>query len=1123
MHSDSEVRTSTAATSAVGSDSIDLLYVIGSLDLGGTERHLAQLAPLLKKTGWSLAIYCLTHSGVQRAELERKGVVVIGPPIELKTKQRLFRFFALLASCLKLLTVLLRTRPRIVHFFLPLAYLIGAPLAIVSRIRIRLMSRRSLNYYQRKHSLLSWLERKLHRHVTYALGNSQAVVDDLLAEGVSKAQTRLIYNGIDLTPFDQRPPRTEDGHPSLVIVIVANLIPYKGHVELIEAVGAIAHKMPIDWQLWCVGRNDGLLAVLEQLAKEKNVERNVKFLGSRVDVPSLLQSADISVLSSHEEGFSNAILEAMAAGLPVVATNVGGNPEAVVHGETGIIVPPKNPNALAEAISRLASDPILRKKLGDAGRLRVQTNFSIDHCAQQYSDLYSNILGMDSIDGEASQPTAFLERLIPTKAIRLALLFCVSIAALLAAIHQVGFGDVAKTFAEVPLVALVSAAALMIAGALVASLRLYFIAKDLGWTLSAKDSLLALSVGQVASAASVQFFGQIVGRSAIFRSRGLSASANIAIATYERLSAVGASLSLAAVSAWYLFGRIAIDVRAGGDQFLLIAAGIAFATVAGGALGWASFAFRALNTIVTGRTVRAFARNMLLAFLIQFLTAGAYVTLASALAPNLHLIDVLAASLIVMFAASLPISFAGWGVRELSAAIALTAVGVASGAAVATAIIIGALALVSVIGIAAIASLLPVSDTRPPALPSQETRIDVGVSLLLPLLAATAVLFQLHVPVGHNLVNVNLADPIAILGGGVFALGYVFSKRTSWRLPNLNTFVLIATAVVGFALLNGFLRYGWVDWAFMNKGFGWLVLLCYGATGALIVHRNSDEGFDLLVRTFIGAVCGILFFATTVIILRRTGLTLPRSWFAFPLGGFSQNRNAFALILVLSVCMLPWVRPAQQSWLLGLFLAGIWLAGSRASFGAIGVLLFLLVALKQLALIQTTKGLIVFASIAGAVELAPIASVLLAGQTFDADAIPSIWSMTLSPVSSDHDRMKSLFDGLKMFGENPVLGQGLGSYIAQQKGATQLVIHSTPIWLLAEVGLIGLLAFAIPAIRIVQIEAKRIYVDRMSTILIGMLVSFGIMSAVHELLYQRAFWLLLGAALSMRVSNRGNS
>lgn len=372
--------------------STEIVYVIGSLDLGGAERHLVQIAPALKTIGWTPTIYCLTHRGVQSSELERHGVTVIGPPVDTNSVAFL-RPFALMASCAKLLAVLIRRRPRIVHFFLPLAYVIGAPLSILAATTpVRVMSRRSLNLYQRRYPWISWFERKLHRHMSCVLGNSRAVINDLLAEGAGLERTKLIYNGIDLTPFAQMSSAEKVASEPLVFIIVANLIPYKGHVDLIEALASITDALPKDWELWCIGRDDGLRENLEQLATKKNVGHNIKFLGSQSDVHSFLKAADISVLCSHEEGFSNAILEAMAAGLPVVATDVGGNAEAIVHDETGLIVPPRDSVALGQALLKLALAADVRKVMGQRGRERVQQCFSLKECAQAYSSLYTDLL-----------------------------------------------------------------------------------------------------------------------------------------------------------------------------------------------------------------------------------------------------------------------------------------------------------------------------------------------------------------------------------------------------------------------------------------------------------------------------------------------------------------------------------------------------------------------------------------------------------------------------------------------------------------------------------------------------------------------------------------------------------
>ena len=140
-------------------------------------------------------------------------------------------------------------------------------------------------------------------------------------------------------------------------MVIANLIPYKGHRELIEGLSHIERELPGDWRILLVGRDHGIRAELEALSTTCGVSHRIRFLGQRSDIPALLAAADFGLLTSREEGFSNVILEGMAAGLAMIVTDVGGNAEAVVHGETGFVVPPRNPKAIGDAILELARNP----------------------------------------------------------------------------------------------------------------------------------------------------------------------------------------------------------------------------------------------------------------------------------------------------------------------------------------------------------------------------------------------------------------------------------------------------------------------------------------------------------------------------------------------------------------------------------------------------------------------------------------------------------------------------------------------------------------------------------------------------------------------------------------------
>jgi glycosyltransferase involved in cell wall biosynthesis len=259
------------------------------------------------------------------------------------------------------------------------------------------MSRRSLNNYQENFPLGGLIERSLHSLMAAVLANSRSVAKQLEGEGVVAYRVGLIYNGVgetDSAGASRAQVRAMLGldDASLVLVIVANLIHYKGHLDLIEALGRIAGKMPPNWQLLAVGRDEGIGAAIQSQANALGIAGHVSLLGVRSDIADLLRASDIGLLASHQEGFSNAIIESMQAGLPMIVTDVGGNAEAVSDSETGLVVAPRNPEALADAILRLAGDAELRRRYGVAGRRRVEAHFSLDGCVAAYEALYCGLL-----------------------------------------------------------------------------------------------------------------------------------------------------------------------------------------------------------------------------------------------------------------------------------------------------------------------------------------------------------------------------------------------------------------------------------------------------------------------------------------------------------------------------------------------------------------------------------------------------------------------------------------------------------------------------------------------------------------------------------------------------------
>jgi glycosyltransferase involved in cell wall biosynthesis len=234
------------------------------------------------------------------------------------------------------------------------------------------------------------------------MGNSRAVVRQLSKETEDSSKIGLIYNGIDLAPYEQTLPKLKAREElniapdATVFVIVANLISYKGHEDLLAALADVKDKLPQPWVLLCLGRDDGIGPRLERLTASLSLVENIRWLGELPDVPKYLAAADIGLLCSHEEGFSNSILEGMASGLPMIVTDVGGNAEAVVDGETGIVVPARDPRMMGKALSVLAADKELCMKMGEAARVRAKDAFSIEKCVASYAQLYSALLENDN-------------------------------------------------------------------------------------------------------------------------------------------------------------------------------------------------------------------------------------------------------------------------------------------------------------------------------------------------------------------------------------------------------------------------------------------------------------------------------------------------------------------------------------------------------------------------------------------------------------------------------------------------------------------------------------------------------------------------------------------------------
>lgn len=374
-----------------------IVFVIGSLEIGGTEQHLCTVLPHLKSKALDITVVCLQKRGALASQMDAAGIPVITP--RFSTRFLFSKLLHLLVATVWLTLVFRGRRPDIVHMFLPEAYIIGGTVAIFMGIPIRLMSRRSLNNYQSRRPFIAFVERCLHRNMHALLGNSAAVIKQLRKEvGKGKTNTHLIYSGLEAKRFSNlktgAKTRSQLGIPkeAIVFTTVANLIPYKGHADLLEAFEVVANRLTVDWRLICVGKDSGILPDLKAQVRDRKLGGKILWLGQRTDIPNLLAATDVGVLASREEGLPTAVMEGMAAGLPMVVTDVGGASELVIDNKTGILVPPQNPKKMATALLSLANDAVLRETMGLEGHARITENFSLERCVAAYGSLYDSLL-----------------------------------------------------------------------------------------------------------------------------------------------------------------------------------------------------------------------------------------------------------------------------------------------------------------------------------------------------------------------------------------------------------------------------------------------------------------------------------------------------------------------------------------------------------------------------------------------------------------------------------------------------------------------------------------------------------------------------------------------------------
>jgi glycosyltransferase involved in cell wall biosynthesis len=361
-----------------------IAYVVKSMAVGGSQTHLTQVLRLLDRDRFDPVLYCLTGEGVLLETVRGLGVPTQAPAARLG-----FKGSAVVTRVLTLARALRQQRADVVHNYLLRANLIGSLAARLARVPVVLSSKRGCHERRGFELISAKIANALSHRV---MVNAGAVREFVHAnEGCPRDKMVVIPSGVDTdrfrplagVGFKARLGLPEDGP---LIGIVTRMRVRKGVEEFIRAFGKVRYSYP-DAHAAIVGEVD-LDGSLQTLLRGLGLEKHLGLLGRRSDMPDVYSAFDVFVLSSHDEGMSNAILEAMAMEKPVVATDVGGTGEVVRHGHSGLLVPPKDPEALAAAINEMLAQPARAREMGRLGRRVVEDHFSAHAMVRQMERVY---------------------------------------------------------------------------------------------------------------------------------------------------------------------------------------------------------------------------------------------------------------------------------------------------------------------------------------------------------------------------------------------------------------------------------------------------------------------------------------------------------------------------------------------------------------------------------------------------------------------------------------------------------------------------------------------------------------------------------------------------------------
>lgn len=734
------------------------------------------------------------------------------------------------------------------------------------------------------------------------------------------------------------------------------------------------------------------------------------------------------------------------------------------------------------------------------------------------------------------------------KAGRRLLAIFISLLLLTLAIWMSGATNVAQGLSRFSPLTVAGILLLLLGNLFLVSFRLWRILGHYGIPLPWRVVSRASIAGHVAGLFVMSLFGQVLGRQAVLRHHGIRPVVIASLAAYERVVLTFTSALMCLLGAGFLLGQSAIGDFLGRISFVEIVIASAGGIVLSLWFRYSRFEARLAERLRSWSIFGYLLEISGITLLSQLLILMSFVVGIQAVQPDMALLPAIAAAAVISFAASMPITVNGWGIREVAAVYVLGYLGISGADAVAISVMVGLSATVVILVSAAFSSQrltdekAPVNESRSIDQPDQD--IEITGAWVLAMATAVLVFFQVHaeLPGVWGELNLNFADPFAILALAGVAIHAVSSRHApQWRVGQFNLVLVLFSLLLLMAFLRGVLDIGVTHWALGGRLFGWIVLLGYVSAGYLMAAHAGALGLRRLSETMIAVGMAVVALGILLRLLNFAGCG-DCSHITPNFEGYAGNRNAFAFQMLICVALILAYstdkanrRSRSFALPLGIILLGLTLSGSRAGWLTAAVMLFVAwlarLANRRLIVLGTIfaacflAGYLVVANLVAVNLLAvnPVVPDLPMGNTVAVPSSVHLIPSTHATASSDQERLDSITRGFGLWQQSPWVGAGLGVFIEKSADwfGHPVVIHSTPVWILTEFGLIGVAGFGWGFLVLLRYAANLKETIPARRILGLLLLLFAIFSLVHEVFYQRIFWLVLGAAMASPGRNAG--